>query len=397
MTAESDRTSSPGSAATAFADARRRSRSRSLLVLLAVVIAGAGAYWIWWNSGARFRQTTDDAYVAGNVVTLTPEVSGTVIAIHADDTDLVRAGTPVIELDRADLAVALAQAEADLAKNVRDVRALYSSADELRATLEAREADLARARDDLRRRQELANSGAVSGEELEHARSAVSSATAAVAAAREGWGANRAQTQGTAIATHPLVQAAGARVRSAYLGLHRATLLAPVTGYVAKRSVQIGQRIQPGAPLLAIIPLDQVWVDANLKEDQLRDLRIGQPVELESDLYGGSITFAGRVAGLGAGTGSVFSALPAQNATGNWIKVVQRLPVRIELDPAQLAVHPLRVGLSMRVAVNTRDRAGPALATAARAAAPYVAPGNDSVIAEADRKIASIIAANSGR
>lgn len=397
MTAASDRNSSADSAATALAEARRRSRNRSLLILIAVVIAASGAYWVWWNSGARFRQTTDDAYVAGNVVTLTPEVSGTVIAIHADDTDLVPAGTPVVELDRADLAVALAQAEADLAKTVRDVRALYSSADELRATLEAREADLARARDDLRRRQELADSGAVSGEELEHARSAVSSATAAVAAAREGWGANRAQTQGTAITTHPLVQAAAARVRSAYLGLHRATLIAPVTGYVAKRAVQIGQRIQPGAPLLAIVPLDQVWVDANLKEDQLRDLRIGQPVELESDLYGGSVTFNGRVAGLGAGTGSVFSALPAQNATGNWIKVVQRLPVRIELEPAQLAAHPLRIGLSMRVAVNTRDRSGPALATAARATAPYVAPGNDAVLAEADRKIASIIAGNSGR
>ncbi len=397
MTADPASTSSSASAATALAEARRRSRGRSLVILLLVVVAAAAAYWLWWNSSARFHQATDDAYVAGNVVTLTPEVSGTVIAIHADDTDLVRQGAPVVELDKADLAVALAQAEADLAKTVRDVRALYSSADELRATLQAREADLARARDDLRRRQELAASGAVSGEELEHARSAVTGAQAGVAAAREGWGANRAQTQGTSVAGHPLVQAAAARVRSAYLGLHRATLLAPVTGYVAKRAVQVGQRIQPGAPLLAIVPLDQVWVDANLKEDQLRDLRIGQTVELESDLYGSGIAFTGRVAGLGAGTGSVFSALPAQNATGNWIKVVQRLPVRIALDPAELAAHPLRVGLSMRVVVNTRDRSGPSLATAVRPQAPYATEGNDAVLAEADRKVAAIIAGNAGR
>ena len=396
MTADSASTSSTTTSATALAEARRRSRSRSLVILLVTVVAAAAGYWIWWNSSARFHQSTDDAYVAGNVVTLTPEVAGTVIAIHADDTDLVRIGAPVVELDKADLAVALAQAEADLAKTVRDVRALYSSADELRATLEAREADLARARDDLSRRQALAASGAVSGEELEHAKSAVSSARAGVVAAREGWGANRAQTQGTAVANHPLVQAAAARVRSAYLGLHRATLLAPVTGYVARRAVQVGQRIQPGASLLAIVPLDQVWVDANLKEDQLRDLRIGQPVELESDLYGSGIVFSGHVAGLGAGTGSVFSALPAQNATGNWIKVVQRLPVRIALDPTELAAHPLRIGLSMRAVVNTRDRSGPSLATAARPTAPYVTAGNDAVLADADRKIAAIIAGNAG-
>ena len=396
MTADSASTSPTTTSATALAEARRRSRSRSLLILSVMVVAAAAGYWIWWNSSARFHQSTDDAYVAGNVVTLTPEVAGTVIAIHADDTDLVRIGAPVVELDKADLAVALAQAEADLAKTVRDVRALYSSADELRATLEAREADLARARDDLSRRQALAASGAVSGEELEHAKSAVSSARAGVVAAREGWGANRAQTQGTAVANHPLVQAAAARVRSAYLGLHRATLLAPVTGYVARRAVQVGQRIQPGASLLAIVPLDQVWVDANLKEDQLRDLRIGQPVELESDLYGSGIVFTGHVAGLGAGTGSVFSALPAQNATGNWIKVVQRLPVRIALDPTELAAHPLRIGLSMRAVVNTRDRSGPSLATAARPTAPYVTAGNDAVLADADRKIAAIIAGNAG-
>jgi len=375
----------------------KRNRGRALwLLLFLMVVVGAG-YWMWWTTTAQFEQTTDDAYVAGNVVMLTPEVAGTVIAIHADDTDLVRAGTPVVDLDKADLTVGLAQAQADLAKTVRDVRALYASTDQLKATLDAREADLARARDDLQRRQELSATGAVSGEELQHARSAVTSGIAGVAAARQSWAANRAQTEGTSIASHPLVLAACGRFRAAYLALHRASLLAPVTGYVAKRAVQVGQRVQPGAQLLAIVPLDQVWVDANLKEDQLRNLRIGQPVELISDLYGKSVRFDGHVAGLGAGTGSVFSALPAQNATGNWIKVVQRLPVRIALDAKQLAEHPLRVGLSMRVSVSTRDRSGASLAAAPQQAPRYEAPATDAVLADADRAIANVIAANSGR
>jgi membrane fusion protein (multidrug efflux system) len=384
-------------AATPEPSSAKRKRGFALWILLIVLLVIGAGYWFWWRTVARFEQTTDDAYVSGNVVTLTPEVSGTVIAIHADDTDLVRAGTPVVDLDQADLKVALAQSEADLAKTVRDVRALYASSDQLKATLDAREADLARARDDLARRQELASTGAVSGEELQHARNAVTSSIASVAAARQSWAANLAQTDGTAIASHPLVLAAASRVRTAYLALHRASLLAPVTGYVAKRAVQVGQRVQPGAALLAIIPLDQIWVDANLKEDQLRDLRIGQPVELTSDLYGSAVKFTGRVAGLGAGTGSAFAALPAQNATGNWIKVVQRLPVRIVLDPAQLKDHPLRIGLSMRVAVATRDRTGPTLAGAPQPTPRYEAPATDAVLVEADQVIARLVRANAGR
>ena len=375
----------------------KRNRGRALWLLLFLIVVIGASYWLWWKTTAQFEQTTDDAYVAGNVVMLTPEVAGTVIAIHADDTDLVRAGTSVVDLDKADLTVGLAQAAADLAKTVRDVRALYASTDQLKATLDAREADLARARDDLQRRQELSATGAVSGEELQHARSAVTSGIASVAAARQAWAANRAQTDGTSIGSHPLVLAAAGRYRTAYLALHRASLIAPVTGYVAKRAVQVGQRVQPGAPLLAIVPLDQVWVDANLKEDQLRDLRIGQPVELVSDLYGKSVRFDGHVAGLGAGTGSVFAALPAQNATGNWIKVVQRLPVRIALDPKQLAEHPLRVGLSMRASVSTRDRSGATLAAVPQPTPRYEAPATDAVLAAADRAIAGIINANSGR
>lgn len=373
-----------------------RNRRSALLGLAGVVTIVGIVVLGWWLLKARYEQTTDDAYVSGNVVTVTPEVPGTVVAIHADDTDLVRRGEPVVDLDRADLTVALAQTEAELAKTVRDVRALYASTDELAQTLNAREADLARARDDLKRREELAATGAVSGEELQHARSAVTSAVAGVAAAREAWAANRAQTEGTRVADHPLVRAAAARLRTAYLGLHRAQLRAPVTGYVAKRAVQVGQRVQPGAALLAIVPLDALWVDANLKEDQLRDLRIGQAVELYSDLYGSSVRFDGHIAGLGAGTGSVFSALPAQNATGNWIKVVQRVPVRITLDPEQLRAHPLRIGLSMRVVVGTRDRSGPTLAAAPQASPRYEVPDMEAVLADADKRAAAIITANAG-
>jgi membrane fusion protein (multidrug efflux system) len=306
----------------------KRKRRIALGGLAAVVVLALSGYFAWWMLAGRYAITTDDAYVGGNLVQLTPQVGGTVVAIHADDTDLVRAGQTVVELDRADAQVALDQAEAMLAKTVRDVRGLYASSDQLRASVDVRESELRRARADLERRRSLASTGAVSGEELEHAKSAVASAEAALAAAREQWQANVAQTSGTDVASHPLVKQAAARVREAYLAWSRAGIVAPVSGYVAKRSVQVGQRLQPGTPLLAIVALDHLWVDANFKENQLRDLRIGQPVALEADVYGGRVEYHGRVVGLAAGTGAVFSLLPAQNATGNWIKVVQRVPVR---------------------------------------------------------------------
>jgi membrane fusion protein (multidrug efflux system) len=345
-------------------------------------------------TAGRWAQTTEDAYVAGNLVQLTPQVGGTVVAIRADDTDLVRAGQTVVELDRADAQVALDQAEAALAKTVRDVRALYAGTDQLRASVDVRESELARVRADLKRRLSLADSGAVSAEELEHARTSVAGAEAALAAARQQWQANLAQTEGTKIESHPLVRQAAGRVREAYLAYSRAGIVAPVTGYVAKRAVQVGQRLQPGTPLLAIVPLDHLWVDANFKENQLRDLRIGQPVTLEADLYGSHVEYHGKVAGLAAGTGSVFSLLPAQNATGNWIKVVQRVPVRVELDPAELQKSPLRVGLSMRVKVGTHDRTGPTLAGSPRNESRYEAATQDPALEAADRRVADIIRAN---
>ena len=237
----------------------------------------------------------------------------------------------------------------------------------------------------------------MAGEELAHASAAVANARAALSAAKEQLAASEAQTENTRPDSHPAVARAAARVRESYLALSRATLPAPVAGYVAKRGVQVGQRVQPGAPLMAIVPLNSLWVDANFKESQLAGMRIGQPVTLHADIYGGSVTYHGKVAGLGAGTGGVFSLLPAQNATGNWIKVVQRVPVRITLDPKELSEHPLRVGLSMLAEVDEHGPPGPALATAPRQAPAQSTTAFAGADHAAQARIARIIADNLGK
>ncbi|HJW26824.1 MAG TPA: HlyD family efflux transporter periplasmic adaptor subunit [Rhodocyclaceae bacterium] len=366
-------------------------RRRVMLVIATIfVLAGLG-FGLYWFLVARFYEGTDNAYVQGNVVQVTPQIAGTVLKIYADDTDSVRAGQPLVALDPADARVAAAQAEAQLAQTVREVRTLYANLGQAEANLSQRQADLAKAQDDLARRRALAGTGAVSGEELRHAEAAVSAARAAVDAAREQLVSGRALTSGTSVREHPNVQRAAARVRETLLAVQRSTLMAPVDGQVAKRSVQVGQRVSPGAPLMAVIPLNRLWVDANFKEGQLRDMRVGQPVTLTSDLYGGSVKYDGRVVGLAAGTGGAFALLPAQNATGNWIKVVQRVPVRISLDEKQLAEHPLRVGLSMQAEVDLHDRQGAPLATARETAVYSTGTPEDR---EAQARIEAIIAAN---
>jgi membrane fusion protein (multidrug efflux system) len=339
-------------------------RKRMLALLAAAVVVGGAAYGAYYYSFARYHETTDDAYVSGNLVQLTPQVTGTVVAVEADDTQIVKAGDPVVALDPADARIALTNAEAALGQTVRRVSSLYVENDFYRATVAQRESDLRRASDDLRRRQDIAGTGAVSAEDIAHARDAVSAAQAALDAARRQEEANHALTDRTTIAQHPDVQAAASKVRDAYLAYARDTLPAPVTGYVAKRSVQVGQRVAPGTPLMAIVPLDGVWIDANFKEVQLQRMRIGQPVKLTADVYGSRVEYHGRIQGFSAGTGSAFATLPAQNATGNWIKIVQRLPVRIRIDPSELAAHRLRIGLSMQVDVDTHDDAGTQLAAA---------------------------------
>jgi membrane fusion protein (multidrug efflux system) len=386
-------------------------RRKKALLSLAGVVAVAGLAWgsYEWLVASHY-ESTDNAYVQGNVIQITPQVGGTVMAIHADDTDFVRAGQPLVKLDPADAKVALEQAEAALGQTVRQVRTLYANNGSLAAQVALREADvskaqseLARASDDYNRRASLVGNGAVSREELNHAqtqvnsaRSALAAAQAAVVGAREQLASNQAMTSGTNVDQHPQVQAAAAKVREAWLAQQRAVLLAPVDGYVAKRTVQLGQRIAAGAPLMSIIPLNQVWVDANFKEVQLRKLRLGQPVTLTADLYGKRVEYKGTVAGLGVGTGAAFSLLPAQNATGNWIKVVQRVPVRVALDPQQLKDHPLRVGLSMEATVDVSQQQGKTLADAPRAAATAQTQVFDGQDDGAEAEVRRVIAMNSG-
>nr|WP_315185726.1 efflux RND transporter periplasmic adaptor subunit [uncultured Albidiferax sp.] len=406
------------------APASNPQRKKSLITIAAVVVL-AGMGWAAYDMVVASRyEDTDNAYVQGNVIQITPQVSGTVMAILADDTDFVKAGQPLVKLDPADSKLALDQAEANLAQAVRQVRTLYANNGTLTAQIALRTADVtrtqtdiaraqsevARAQDDLRRRQALTGNGAVSKEELSHAQTqlanaqsglstvqaSVAAAQAAVAAAKEQLTSNQAMTDGTSIDQHPSVLAAAAKVREAYLASQRAAILAPVDGYVAKRTVQLGQRIAAGAPLMSIIPLSQVWVDANYKEVQLRNIRIGQSVKLTADLYGKKMEYTGTVAGLGVGTGAAFALLPAQNATGNWIKVVQRVPVRIALDPAQLVSHPLRVGLSMDATIDVTKQDGQMLAEAPRTAALSTMQVGATPESGADADVQRVIAANLG-
>ncbi|HEX5421629.1 MAG TPA: HlyD family efflux transporter periplasmic adaptor subunit [Gammaproteobacteria bacterium] len=338
--------------------------------------------------------STDDAYVRGNLVALTPQVSGTVVAINADDTDLVTQGEPLVVLDDTDAQLAVSAAKADLGATVRRVEQFYANAEQLKAAVRRSEVDFAKAEDDYRRRRG-ARPGSVSGEELKHARAALETARLSRTAARAQLEAAEALTQGVDAARHPEVMKAEARLRMAHLALERAQIRAPITGYVAHRTVQVGQRVVPGTPLLTIVPLARLWIEANFKEAELKHVRIGQPAVVTADFYGDDVEYHGRVVGLAAGTGSAFSLLPPQNATGNWIKIVQRLPVRIALDDAELSRHPLRVGLSMQVAIDTRKRGGAVLAGAAASHAVYASPvyhrGPDPAV---EAEIVQILSAN---
>ena len=386
-------------------------RRRALTALAAVVIVAGGGWGLYEWLVASHYEDTDNAYVQGNVIQITPQIGGTVMAINADDTDFVKAGQPLVQLDPADAKVALEQAEAALAQAVRQVRTLYANNGSLAAQVTLRQADIvkaqsdiAKAQDDLQRRRALSGNGAVSKEELNHAETALdnaksqlAAAQAGVVAAREALASNQSLTEGTSVAQHPSVQAAAAKVREAYLATQRVVMPAPVDGYVAKRTVQLGQRVAAGTPMMSIVPLNQLWVDANFKEVQLRNIRIDQPVKLTADVYGKKVEYTGKVAGLGVGTGSAFALLPAQNATGNWIKVVQRVPVRIALDPEQLKANPLRIGLSMDAEIDISQKGGKMLADAPRATAISQTQVYSKLDHGADAEVERIVAANLGR
>jgi membrane fusion protein (multidrug efflux system) len=394
---------------TSAAPSGNPSRKQALTILATVVVVAGLAWAAYEYLVASHYEDTDNAYVQGDVIQITPQIGGTVLAIQANDTDFVKAGQTLVQLDPADANVALEQAQAALAQAVRQARTLYANNATLQAQIALREADVNRARvdvaratDDLTRRQSLSGNGAVSAEELQHAQqqrdsaqSSLAAAQAGAVAAHEQLASNQTLTEGTQVAQQPSVQLAAARLREAYLATQRTTLLAPVDGYVAKRTVQLGQRVAAGTPLMSVIALNKVWVEANFKEVQLRNIRIGQPVTLVADQYGKKSPYTGTVSGLGAGTGAAFSLLPAQNATGNWIKVVQRVPVRIALDAKQLADHPLRVGLSMTAEVDVSKTDGLALADMPRTMAPSAtsAKSNDA----AEQLVQRVIAANLGQ
>ena len=376
------------------APTKSRTRRTGFLILGAVVLIAAIAYLIM-KLLAPPSEETDDAYVGGNIVAITAREGGTVLALHADNTQQVKAGDPLIDLDPATEDVQLASAEADLGRAVRMFRSNNSSVDEAQAEIATAQADVQRAQNDFTRRQAAAKDGAVSGEEVSHAADALTTARAALNLAN----AKRAQAasvvQGTDVSDNPAVLSAIAAVRRAAISRAYMHIPSPVSGVIAQRTVQLGQRVAQGTPLMAVVPLDSLWVDANFRETQLQHLRVGQPATINADVYGGKIVFHGKVLGLGAGSGNAFALLPPQNASGNWIKIVQRVPVRIALDPRELGRNPLRVGLSVNVTVDTSVVSGPmvASATAPAGGIQQSVDGGPQV----DARIRQIIAENMGR
>jgi membrane fusion protein (multidrug efflux system) len=370
-------------------------KRKTVLAGITLLFVAAGiAYAAYYKIVLSREQETDNAYVGGNLVNLSSQVTGNVAEIRADETQMVQAGATLIKLDSADADVALGQAEARLGAAVRQQRQRYADVAQYDATVAQRKLQLKEAEDDLARRKPLAADHTVSGEEVEHARQAVDNARAAIAVAARQADAAKAGVAGVAVAQHPSVLAAKADYQQAWLAARRNTIVAPVSGYVAKRSVQIGARATPGTSLLSIVPLDQLWVDANFKESELRNIRVGQPARIEADMYGSKVEFHGKVVGLSAGTGSAFSLLPAQNASGNWIKVVQRLPVRIALDPKELAAHPLRIGLSTTVTVDISKTDGPVLGAPMPQAPVYTTQALAQPLQQAASAADAIIARN---
>lgn len=371
---------------------RASSRRRGLILLAIVVVAGVIAWSFYWFLIGRFYETTDDAYVSGDVIAITSRESATVLAVHADNTQSVQRGQLLVELDPARAQVAMRAAEADLARTVRSVRAQFARVDEFDAEIAAARVQLAQAQEDYRRRQASAEGGAVSAEEIRHARDAVTAAQASLRVSDSGLKQAQAAVEGTSVNDNPEVLAAIAEVHDAAITLSHMQLIAPVDGVVAQRNVQIGQHVAAGTPLMAVVPLARVWVDANFKEGQLEDVRVGQPATITADIYGSRVSYHGHVEGLSAGTGAAFALLPPQNASGNWIKIVQRLPVRVALDTAELREHPLRIGLSVAVVIDISDTTGALMSQASLAADTRAESGDASL--QADRIVARILAQN---
>lgn len=372
-----------------------KAKRRRIMLILAVTFASLLLlYFIYWIIWGRFSVYTDDAYVNGNMVALMPQISGTVTEIYTDDTQLVVKGQPVVKLDQTDTLIALQKAKANLGETVRQVRQYFENAQQALALVVSRKADLVKAQLDLDRRVGLVGKLAVSKEELQHVQTALYNAKAAYREALHQFLSAYALVENAHLYTHPFVERAKAQLKEAYVNQVRTTILAPLTGYCAKRGVNVGQQVSPQTSMLSIVPLDQIWVDANYKETQLRDIRINQPVSLYADAYS-NISYHGRIVGLNAGTGAAFAVLPPQNATGNWIKIVQRLAVRVAIDPKELAKNNLQLGLSMHVTTDIRDTSGKKLSTVVNTKPFYATNVFANQLKDADQLIKQILSANS--
>ncbi len=314
--------------------------------------------FLLWLFVFRFREYTNDAYVEGNQVFITPLRPGFVTAIHTDDTFLVKRGQVLVELDPTDSLIALEKRKQELARAVREVCEAYHQVFAFESDIEIKRAELIRASQDFEHRYNVLDAGGVSLEDYEHAVAALRASFYALRWTESLYEKALAYVQGTCIRSHPQVQEAAEAVREAWVQLYRCKIYAPVEGLTAQRTIQVGMWMHAGDPLLSVIPLDQIWVNANFKETQMSKMRIGQKVKLTADLYGDDVVFHGTIVGLPGGAGNAFSLLPPQNLSGNWIKIVQRLPVRVSLDPEELKAHPLRIGLSMEAVVDLHDQEG---------------------------------------
>lgn len=362
-------------------------KRRQLFIYLTALFLGLFVLWLlYWLFWGQFYESTDDAYVNGNILPITAQVAGTVVRVNVNDTQFVHAGESLVRLDPIDTQIRLEHANADLANAVRITHQLFIQKQSLQASISTSQIAQHKAQVDLERRQQAAHFGGVSKEELIHAQDQLKTSNAELTKANAAFLTNQALIENTTLMQHPQVLTAIANLRKAYMDYVRSDILAPAAGEIAKRTVQVGQRVDVNAPLMSLVPLNEMWVDANFKEKQLRFMRVGQPVTLTADLYGTSVHYHGKIAGFSAGTGSAFALLPAQNATGNWIKVVQRLPVRIAFDADELKHHPLRIGLSMKVSVNIHHHTGKILGTLSA-----IAPNRSDIYNQRYQKVEALI------
>jgi membrane fusion protein (multidrug efflux system) len=351
------KSANPAPAEAPPASANNHRKRTTWIVVIICVLCGL-IYLIYWLAWGQFSEETDDSYVNGNMIMLTPQESGIVTSILTDNTQLVDVGQPLVELDPHDFEITFEQSKADLANAVRLVSQMFIKVDELEAKKQVHEAELLQAHLDYRHRKPLVGDGSISLEEFEHSETALNAAFASLVEVENELEGARAEVENTSVETHPKVEQAKALVRKAFLALYRTTVRSPVRGIVGMRRAQVGQWVEANDSLMAIVPIDEMWVDANFREVSLKHFRIGQSVKVTADMYGSDVQFHGQLVGLNPGTGSVFSVLPPQNATGNWIKIIQRIPVKISLDPEELKNHPLVLGLTMRVTVDTHERDG---------------------------------------